>query len=101
MTAPGLEDFELRDYLQRVVGDHGRTEITRVTRYESWSQLPLDPALMGGSYPLGACVLIYMRDRLSPDLAAGQETAIALADNPPLQLAAQLAEQLIHARGVK
>lgn len=103
MTSPqGLEDFELRDYLQRVVGEHGYTEITRVTRYESWSQLPLDPAMMGGAYPLGPAVLIHMRDRISPDLAPGQETAIAFGEPlTPGIIAARLAEALLHARGAK
>ncbi len=89
----------LQEYLQRVVGQRGRTTITTVRRFESWAELPFEDQLpKPDPLPSGPVVLIGMRDSVLG--LPGPEAFIALkGDQDRLVIAAQLAESLINARG--
>lgn len=94
---PKHEDLELRDYLQKVVGLHGRTTITSAVIYDTWGELPWgdDPPALD-PLPEGPAVLIGMRDMLL--MMPGPEAFIALPVLKPAGIAMALAEKLIKAR---
>lgn len=89
----------LVEYLQRVVGERGRTEVTSCRRFEAWADLPwADEIAKPNPLPTGRVVLIGMRDLILG--LPGPEAFIAFnADQDQLVIAAQLAESLINARG--
>lgn len=95
----GKRQTGLQEYLQRVVGVRGRTVVTTVREFESWSELPFEDQLAKPDpLPSGPVVLIGMRDIVLG--LPGPEAFIALkADQDRLVIAAQLAEALINARG--
>lgn len=91
----------LQEYLQRIVGDRGRTMITSVTRYESWQELPWDESLqaeMPKPLPEGRVYLIGMRDTYLSGAKPGPEGFIALREQDQLLVAYELANALIGAR---
>lgn len=97
MTA--VPDAPLAAYLQRVVGDRGKTLITSVMVYESWAELPWDPDIgpPGGVLPEGKAALIGMRDVYL--VTPGPEAFIALPyRGEPIVLAAMLAQEVIRVR---
>lgn len=88
----------LRDYLQRTVGERGRTMVTSATRYESWADLPWEEGQAPDPMPDGRVVLIGMRDTLLG--TPGPEAFVALpGDEDELVTAGRLANRLIAARG--
>lgn len=89
----------LRAYLQRIVGDRGKTMITAVRRYASWADLPWDEALPKPEpLPPGRVILVGMRDVFLGGGHPGPEGFVALPEAPEEAIAAMLANQLITAR---
>lgn len=95
---PGVEDPGLRDYLQRIVGNRGRTMVTSALRFPSWADLPWDDTLPKPKpLPIGSAVLIGMRDTFLG--LPGPEGFIAIqGDMDHTLIALALAENLIQAR---
>lgn len=90
----------MQDYLQRVVGNHARTMVTSVRRFDSWADLPWDDTLPRPQpLPPGPALLIGMRDVYLGPGHPGPEGFMALmADQDELVIAAQLARSVIGAR---
>lgn len=88
-------DASLIVYLDRVVGEHGRCSITSVFRYDSWAELPYDPAIGPPlPLPLGPALMIGFKDRL---VGKGEEVFVALPDMPKEPLAVAVAAQVVRA----
>lgn len=95
-------DGFLRDYLQRVVGDRGKTMVTAVDLYDTWAELPWDdelPDQRPQPLPEGRAVAIEMRDvYLSTALPGPPHTVVLSYEQDRVLIAAQLANLLIGAR---